>query len=555
MSVPQQPAPISVDAAVWRLDANPPRIEESAQAWRAMGSAAVDRADALLDGTRTLLGSGWAGPACDSFAAHQLRLVAALDAAKVEGDKVAVTLERWASMLRRYQIALHEQLEAITAAVPSRGWHLPLLPESIMFLPDGPAQVSAVDAAVSLAGATRDELEAALASELLNFDDGEWVTLAAEWDEIVEAAVHPFIVPPEVSAGTSVLMVDGRAVVNTGAGRDDISVAVDPDTGEVIVTTNGTRHEFPPGTPITIRGGSGNDTIDIPKGTNVSVTLLGSGGSDVIQGGAGDDRILGGAGADEIFAGKGADYVSGGAGDDYVDGQAGGDVLSGGTGADVLYGLGGDDYLTGAGGDDYLEGAEDSDELQGGAGSDVLSGGRGGDTMNGGTGDDVMYGGQGRDSIAGGGGTDTAYGQDGDSVSRVSDDVRVEITGDHGFIEIDGTPEFQARILADLEMYRGSPTGQQMLEVLADSRDPNWGIGDITPDGAGTTPLVLYPELGHVYDEREDERRATGLPVDHDDDPRTPDILDPDHPYAYTENAMRDEMGYPRRDTYNRDGR
>ena len=101
--------------------------------------------------------------------------------------------------------------------------------------------------------------------------------------------------------------------------------------------------------------------------------------------------------------------------------------------------------------------------------------------------------------------------------------------------------------------------------------NPNYSSGD----EQGSPAIVLYHELGHVYDlwndsdtgddehvggpddgVEKDERRATGLPVDHDGDwlGPTPDIIDPDHPYVYTENAMREEMGRPTRDTYSPDG-
>ncbi|MGX7669812.1 M91 family zinc metallopeptidase [Plantactinospora sp. DSM 117369] len=46
------------------------------------------------------------------------------------------------------------------------------------------------------------------------------------------------------------------------------------------------------------------------------------------------------------------------------------------------------------------------------------------------------------------------------------------------------------------------------------------------------------------------EREAVGLPIDEDDDPNTPGQIDPDHPYSYTENAFRDELGWPKRTSY-----
>lgn len=84
--------------------------------------------------------------------------------------------------------------------------------------------------------------------------------------------------------------------------------------------------------------------------------------------------------------------------------------------------------------------------------------------------------------------------------------------------------------------------------------------------------VVLQHELAHVYDHvngtidsstyvgedqvdaageyRVLERQASGLPIDHDNDPSTPEIIDPDHPWEYTENGLREEMNLPTRQHY-----
>jgi hypothetical protein len=89
---------------------------------------------------------------------------------------------------------------------------------------------------------------------------------------------------------------------------------------------------------------------------------------------------------------------------------------------------------------------------------------------------------------------------------------------------------------------------------------------DTLYDGPPVT--VLYHEMAHVYDYEygtladgtydgpdnpgvpNREREAVGLPIDDDHDPNTPDRIDPDHPYDYTENGLRDEMGAPHRPRY-----
>lgn len=90
-------------------------------------------------------------------------------------------------------------------------------------------------------------------------------------------------------------------------------------------------------------------------------------------------------------------------------------------------------------------------------------------------------------------------------------------------------------------------------------------------DFRGAPPaVVLYHEFAYVYDYmndtfdstpytgddptdqgiRQGERQATGLPIDHDNDPSTTEVIDPEHAIGLTENGLRDEMGLPNRDHY-----
>jgi hypothetical protein len=111
---------------------------------------------------------------------------------------------------------------------------------------------------------------------------------------------------------------------------------------------------------------------------------------------------------------------------------------------------------------------------------------------------------------------------------------------------------------AHKDMAKRRPGRQLLVEYQVDLHDAD--------DGPPVT--VLYHELAHVYDFAHDtvaegvhsgsdnpgadnsERVAMGLPIDHDGDPRTPRQLDPRHPYDYTENAIRDEIGAPRAPRY-----
>ncbi|MBI0080071.1 calcium-binding protein, partial [Snodgrassella sp. M0112] len=69
------------------------------------------------------------------------------------------------------------------------------------------------------------------------------------------------------------------------------------------------------------------------------------------------------------------DIISGGKGNDTLYGEAGNDELYGDEGNDTLYGGDGNDILVGGDGDDYLEGGSGYDILIGGPGNDTLKGG------------------------------------------------------------------------------------------------------------------------------------------------------------------------------------
>jgi hypothetical protein len=152
---------------------------------------------------------------------------------------------------------------------------------------------------------------------------------------------------------------------------------------------------------------------------------------------------------------------------------------------------------------------------------------------------------------------------------------------------------------SDLEALRSIPAGQVMLQDLAraigrsdtlvieetsgqdrETGEPRDGVPvgarvfynpTHTAAGPNNMPHIpvthLFHELGHAYDDFYDsaatgthdengqrvnnfERAVVGLPIDHDGNPRTADQLDPDHPYAITENALREQLGLPRREQY-----
>ncbi|KIT16331.1 calcium-binding protein [Jannaschia aquimarina] len=108
---------------------------------------------------------------------------------------------------------------------------------------------------------------------------------------------------------------------------------------------------------------SGEEDLDVVRGTPGGETLLG---------GAGDDTLVGGAGNDLLVAGAGDDALRGNEGDDRLEAGAGRDRLYGGQGQDVLVGGEGTARMKGEAGDD---------RLISGLGKDVMIGGEGADTF------------------------------------------------------------------------------------------------------------------------------------------------------------------------------
>ena len=602
-SIPPPPAPIQVSGPLWRLEADPALIDDAAQAWRYIGTRVREISEDVKNPADRLLGGGWTGTTADTFDEHRRTFLRDLYAEGDLADFAAGRLEHTAGTVRSAQNQLDGSwshlVARVRASAESSG--------NVMLHPSDEAQVALVYGSIREAEAIRAELDDILLDDVVGLERirREWQVIADALQATATGAAEAFILPPEAT-GTLVIRDGDNVVINTGPGDDRVEVLVDPATGQQTVVVNGVASTYPPGANITIRAGEGNDDVVVPSGTQVRVTLLGGGGDDELRGGGGADTILGGSGRDKVFAGGGDDRVSGGTDGDYLDGSGGNDILDGGLDDDTVYGLSGHDQISGGEGRDYLEGGTGNDTLDGGAGNDMISGGRGDDRMRGGTGDDAMYAGFGRDALDGGAGQDVSYSQSDDVAAGAERVVTVELTDAGSTIKIEGSPEFVERVQADIDMLRSSPRGQEMLAAL-DARQETGADGnpvthavtiregnstfefsnpqpgmrgtssevnyDPSLDHArdGTPPVVgLYHELAHSYDALHGttdggvhidpatgrpvsfnyERVATGLPVDHDGNPATPPQLHPDHPHDLTENALREELGYDRREDY-----
>lgn len=562
-------------SGAWDLAARPDTLDAAAQAWLSMAERVDEAATSVNNRASATLGS-WEGESATSYDAHRRTLVTSIDEATNSAARVSTALQRAAGSLRKAQGDLDASWAGVSdiPSVAGAG--------TVTFQPRDDADAARVRTAIDRADEVRARLDAELAEDAaaLTAATEVWDRTAAEWASIADGSTDGFTVPAG-SGDAGIIVVGDRVVVNGTDGDDDISVTVDPVTGEQTVTVNGVVHTVPAGQEVVVRGGDGNDTITVPQGGGISFTLIGSGGRDDITGGDGDDTILGLDDDDNIDAGAGDDRVSGGAGQDYLNGQGGDDRILGGEGRDTLYGLSGDDTLGGGAEQDYLEGGTGDDALSGGHGDDVLSGGDSDDTTHGGT------------------GSDTANGEAGDVDAGVESTVTIEIPDGLAGIRIEGSPEFVERVEADLQLLASSPEGQRMIADLqqhidegpdtltireyhnpadpdnstasTDGTNSTINYNTRLDDFRGAPPVVvLYHEFAHVYDYmndtfdsttyngddatdhgiRQGERQATGLPIDHDHDPSTPEVIDPDHDFGLTENGLRDEMGLPDREHY-----
>jgi hypothetical protein len=137
------------------------------------------------------------------------------------------------------------------------------------------------------------------------------------------------------------------------AGDGDDVVGWHDGTGHARVGGGGDTTIFLGGGDDVALGGAGDDRIYGGEGRDI---IEGGDGDDLLVGGDGDDTIYGGRGDDVVHGGRGDDFLAGGSGNDRLHGGPGDDVLSGGTGDDVLRSGRGDDVLVGGSGRDLVDG-------------------------------------------------------------------------------------------------------------------------------------------------------------------------------------------------------
>ena len=415
-----------------------------------------------------------------------------------------------------------------------------------------------------------------------------------------------------VEQGGQLYAVSDQLVIATGNGND--SVRVTPGSnGALALDVNGERYalDLAAGQEITIRGGDGDDTIEVAEGVTVNFVIESGDGDNTITAlGAGDDRITGGAGRDTITVGAGNNYVDGGAGDDTIQVD--------GAGRNVLYGGDGADRITAGRGLDYVDGGAGDDRIEGVAGNNVLIGGTGTNTILTGTGNTRVYAGD--DS--------TVINEGGEAVVYASEAIGDRISAENGgqttvvnvvidpalgrSLRIEGTDAFVSRVQADIDMLRASPNGQQMLAefdqaaasghvvTIRELQNEQNGYASMVPgyirngqagpasdvtisynpqfflEDLPAPSVILYHEMSHAFngvtgtfmpgaftgtstpDDARDaaagvpnlERQAVGLPSSHPEYDYGNGRVTSSNPQALTENGMRGEMGLDLRPSY-----
>ncbi|GAA4282471.1 hypothetical protein GCM10022261_00020 [Brevibacterium daeguense] len=535
---------------VWDLEATAGTIIDHLRKWRAAREAFASVGSSVTSKV-TSTQHGWDDSHAESFFAYAPMLADALNRG-VEHCSAAITaLENAETAISTAQGRLDALLSRVPAGVSvARG------SGAVTFTyPDPPegetdaATIAAIDGLVADARPITDEADDAVSAaagalkSVAALTDGD----ANQWSAIALTGAPKWKHPDYGTSAVPVIidLGDGRyAVAGTNAG-EYYRITTDPETGELVLTIYQLRsephektnsdgdpytvhvesidetvepeiHRFPAGTDLVVNTGGGNDRLDVPPGTDLSIRVFGGTGADTINTRGTDQaaQTFGGAGNDYIESGAGADHIFGGSGDDYVDAGAGDDRLHGGTGHDYMYGTDGRDFLWGGEGRDYLDGGSGNDHLFGGSGADQLQGGRDDDAVYGGDGDDVLYGGHGTDSIDGGAGANTAYSGKDDAVTGANH-VIVEYNPDLGQdIVIEGSPEFIARVQSDLEHMRSSPAGQQQMANVDQNLDDSDGFPLIDWNGRDTFVIREYTGEFHEGfadgDATWDDQNSTG---------------------------------------------
>lgn len=403
------------------------------------------------------------------------------------------------------------------------------------------------------------------------------------------------------AAGNVTVEVNGKKQTFTGKDKDNLIIKAG-DGNDTVTVGKGVTVK------LTIDGGDGDDRL---QGGDGDDTISGGGGGDKIEAGAGNDTVDGGDGRDYINGSKGRDKLAGGAGNDVIYGGDDADEIDGGDGDDYLEGGKGNDTIAGGKGKDILSGGMNDDILKGGEGDDVIYAGEGKDSIFGEKGSNKIFSqtGDTDDSKTKGVkntvvtidlskavGTNIVVNGLDEFKERVEADLEMLRSSSTGrkMLEAHDNSKHSVTIVEETTINKGnsaSSTGagnpfyDEANKKNGSGQDGvvKYEIASVYRATSERPPVVgLFHELAHTYDftngtgrkgiydgkdkvdkidtlknplnKKPDvvnlERVGTGLTVDHDNDVKTPEILDPNHPQDLTENGLRNELSLPKREHY-----
>ena len=185
--------------------------------------------------------------------------------------------------------------------------------------------------------------------------------------------------------------------IDAGAGTDVVTVDRSASAADLVVTVKGAVTTLSDSSSVkgaetvTVKTGTGHDSVDVSGLTSGTHSFDGGGGSnaasiDLSHLATSVTHVSTGPGPSQTTA-AGISVTLTGVQSVTVTGGSANDTLRGGAGSDNLSGMGGADSHAGGAGDNKLNGGEGGDTITGGAGKDVLVGGAGADLFLFGAGD------------------------------------------------------------------------------------------------------------------------------------------------------------------------
>jgi RTX calcium-binding nonapeptide repeat (4 copies) len=160
-------------------------------------------------------------------------------------------------------------------------------------------------------------------------------------------AVQAPSLAPAQSSSYTVLLAGGSSsnmihIWLTPDGRDYVIDSIVPLEvgGELCTNPEGNPNELicpaPPIAGFEVNADGGDDKISVSKNVTIPVTMRGGSGRDTLLGGKGPDKLIGGTGDDRLVGWWGADLLAGGSGDDVLLAGPGDDIALSGPGDDIV---------------------------------------------------------------------------------------------------------------------------------------------------------------------------------------------------------------------------